>query len=461
MLKEEQRKGTAMKAIINPEQPRGRAAHLKECKAEIPGYAKMSPAVQKLFQACWGIGGVKIAKQAIAMGASVNVADEDYNPALLYAFTKRAGQREVAEYLIKEGADITFRDGTTALHYAVRNNWEDIVKLLIKKGINIETKIPMSPFVNIEPKLGTALHVAASNGNVEIAEMLIAAMKVRIAEDVQDESLHANLLKFYTEAEDWQELTPLHHACQRGKIDMVKLLEAFGVEMNASTSIGYTPLHYAAIEGKEEVIEFLLTHRAKLSQETKVPPRIDVLDFAIRFNAPPKAKQVIGIQKLLAHGAVITQQHIESLKSFAVQQIKESLQFAFHMQQMLPLITQMERSEGEEGNAMPVKLGTYTISKETVSNNDVVISSLTDFFEDDYVIAVLDSLLHKEEVSNEAVTSFSNAIIALSDLKDESDETPSEETLPVSPQDSPEYAEEEVLLKTLEPAGEAIVIEHP
>ena len=51
---------------------------------------------------------------------------------------------------------------------------------------------------------------------------------------------------------------PLHHACRAGDIDMVKLLNDYGVDLDATDVAGNTALHVACIAGRDAVIHCLL-----------------------------------------------------------------------------------------------------------------------------------------------------------------------------------------------------------
>ncbi len=56
---------------------------------------------------------------------------------------------------------------------------------------------------------------------------------------------------------------PLHVAIQKGEIDLVKKMVAYGADVNEFSS-GMTPLMVAARYNKVEIIKFLLAHGAKV-----------------------------------------------------------------------------------------------------------------------------------------------------------------------------------------------------
>ncbi|CXI44126.1 acyl-CoA-binding protein, putative [Plasmodium berghei] len=53
-------------------------------------------------------------------------------------------------------------------------------------------------------------------------------------------------------------LTPLHYACDRGFLDIVKFLIKAGANINEEDSLGDSVLHIAAYSGKMEIIKFLI-----------------------------------------------------------------------------------------------------------------------------------------------------------------------------------------------------------
>ncbi|ETB57793.1 hypothetical protein YYC_04608 [Plasmodium yoelii 17X] len=53
-------------------------------------------------------------------------------------------------------------------------------------------------------------------------------------------------------------LTPLHYACDRGFLDIVKFLIKAGANINEEDSFGDSVLHIAAYSGKMEIIKFLI-----------------------------------------------------------------------------------------------------------------------------------------------------------------------------------------------------------
>ncbi|TGV29587.1 hypothetical protein EN829_039785 [Mesorhizobium sp. M00.F.Ca.ET.186.01.1.1] len=77
----------------------------------------------------------------VARNVNLNASDSNFGYTALIE-SVRAGNEEVAEILVKGGADPNFRDnnGWTALHHAVYKGIVNIVELLIGAGANVDTK---------------------------------------------------------------------------------------------------------------------------------------------------------------------------------------------------------------------------------------------------------------------------------------------------------------------------------
>lgn len=63
--------------------------------------------------------------------------------------------------------------------------------------------------------------------------------------------------------------TALHQAATNGNLVVLKALLSHGAQVNAVNSIGETPLHFAARFGKLETLKMLIAHGAKLNEKSK------------------------------------------------------------------------------------------------------------------------------------------------------------------------------------------------
>ncbi|KAJ1475513.1 ankyrin repeat protein, partial [Baffinella frigidus] len=81
----------------------------------------------------------------------------------------RAGETAEVQRLIALGADVSakpFSTGATPLHTASENGREEVVKVLLDAGADVEAKTTVG---------ATPLYVAASNGHAGVVRILLNA----------------------------------------------------------------------------------------------------------------------------------------------------------------------------------------------------------------------------------------------------------------------------------------------
>lgn len=85
-------------------------------------------------------GNLKLLKDRIALGGSVNVYDPKHGSALIAAIN--SGHIDVVSYLIENGADVNYEhhDGIGPLEVALRHPIPEIVKLLVWSGAKLKKK---------------------------------------------------------------------------------------------------------------------------------------------------------------------------------------------------------------------------------------------------------------------------------------------------------------------------------
>ena len=142
--------------------------------------------------------------------------------------------------MIENGAliDVVDKYGQTALHFAAKKGYINIVKLLVDKGAIIDAKDSQYSV--------TPLHVAATVGHVEIVEYFLANGATI---DIKNKNNQ----------------TPLHFAVREGHLEIVKRLIENGAAINEKESkYGYTALYIAAKNGHLKIAKFLIKNGAQI-----------------------------------------------------------------------------------------------------------------------------------------------------------------------------------------------------
>ena len=106
----------------------------------------------------------------------------------------------------------------------------------------------------------TALHLAASEGHIEVVKTLL--------------SFDANI-----NAKTKMGRTPLHITVLRGNLEMTKALLSAGANINAPDKEFSTPLHYASEHGFIKIIEELLSRGPNVAQKNHAG--LTALDVAL------------------------------------------------------------------------------------------------------------------------------------------------------------------------------------
>jgi len=195
-----------------------------------------------------------------------------------------ADREDIVRLLLEAGADInagnypdTMKFYTrlmTPLHRAVCSNSKSCVEVLLAAGADVHAKDKMGE---------TPLQLAAEYGYTEIAELLLTYdANVNETDDEGKTALHkahnrdtAELLiargaNVNAKAKDGS--TPLHRAVEMvfEKQPMVELLLAGGADVNAQNNKGDTPLHISTQREDRITTEILLQNRANPCAKNKL-----------------------------------------------------------------------------------------------------------------------------------------------------------------------------------------------
>jgi hypothetical protein len=148
----------------------------------------------------------------------------------------------VSSLLASEGVDVDSKDdkyGQTPLSWAAENGHEAVVKLLLEKGADMESKSNNGR---------TPLSWAAKNGREAVVRLLLEK-----GADVESESNNGQ--------------TPLSWATRYGHEAVVKMLLEKGADVESKSNKGQTPLSWAAEYGHEAVVKMLLEKEADVESK--------------------------------------------------------------------------------------------------------------------------------------------------------------------------------------------------
>lgn len=166
-------------------------------------------------------GHLNIVKTLLELGCHASLQDSEGDTPLHDSISKE--HDDMLSLLLDYGADITLtnNNGFNALHHAALKGNPSAMKILLSKT---------NRHWIVEEKKDdgyTALHLAALNNHVQIAELLVHIGKANL--DRQNVNLQ----------------TALHLAVERQHVQIVKLLVREGANLNIPDKDGDTPLHEA------------------------------------------------------------------------------------------------------------------------------------------------------------------------------------------------------------------------
>ncbi len=180
---------------------------------------------------------IEEAKRLLTKGADINaLSKRDGCTSLHYAAIR--GQEKLTKFLLANSADINAKNirGANALQGVAFIGNVDMARFLIKSGIEINNQ---GGFRN-----QTALHLAAGSGHRNIVELLIA-------NDVNINAIDKN---------GW---TPLRHASGNSNVELMKMLIDGGADINPMKGRNaWSPLSWAAEIGDYDLVKLLIAKGA-------------------------------------------------------------------------------------------------------------------------------------------------------------------------------------------------------
>ncbi|XP_055838337.1 ankyrin-3-like [Episyrphus balteatus] len=187
-------------------------------------------------------GDIEITLMLLDHAADINARNESGLSPLLIAIQEK--QETIVDILLKRGAILnTCSKGISPLHHAVEMRLCNITEKLLQFGAYVDSKANL-----YHKKEYTPLHCATENGDLEIVKVLLkkgANVNFKTADG----------------------LTSLHLACKTGNVEIIDLLLSSNADINAREHNKLTPLYIAVENSRREAAKLLMDHGAKINDE--------------------------------------------------------------------------------------------------------------------------------------------------------------------------------------------------
>ena len=186
------------------------------------------------------------------------------------------GRHELLQILLEQGANINQKDweGSTPLHRAIKEGHVITVKELIRLGANLDLQ---------DDKGNTPLLIAVLRGSEDIVkELILHGANVNLMDNIGTAPLHwcfifrrYNLAKILLENK--ADMNLIRRRSQQGiifdliqtqKVEGVKLLIEYGVDLNQRSQDGRSVLEFAKAVAQKDIIQIIVEQLIKNS-ETK------------------------------------------------------------------------------------------------------------------------------------------------------------------------------------------------
>lgn len=244
---------------------------------------------------------------------NVNARDKDGYTPLYYASTFGWGGKrnkndwDIARSLVSNGAEVNMKPGSsdTPLHSAALYAPEEIVKLFLDKGADVNVKLASPGWPRKRNSGPAPLHNACirADKNTKIVELLIAA------------GADINAKCYNDQADGW---TPIYFACLHENARAVELLIAKRAKINPISDLGNTPIHVVT---NAEIAKILIDNRANIYFKNK--NGYSPLQNAVKGGHLDVAKLLIANR---AYVTVVNNQGMSLLHEAAITNQKEMIE---------------------------------------------------------------------------------------------------------------------------------------
>ncbi|KAK6499515.1 hypothetical protein TWF506_004145 [Arthrobotrys conoides] len=238
-------------------------------------------------------------------GADIDARDSRGRSPLVAACIVETQKPRVVELLLEANVDISATDfmGNSALHYAIKNNHFDIVRLICENDRyaqefqktllgSFSWAFEFSRISMVEYFLERALDLGIDVTDLrDISERTILHIAVKSPEFPRLFSEWEPKIKWsrIIDVPDDDGCTPLYDSACYTKIETVRFLLEKGANMSIATENGWTPLHTAY--DSEEISELLISNNADINPLTN--SRLTPLMIACQYGYPLTAKLLL------------------------------------------------------------------------------------------------------------------------------------------------------------------------